>query len=108
MTRLVMVDYPKIASRKTVLISVDSLQQSVMKLNKPTLFIEHMENRQSSLFVQMGNVYIRYPQTRQKLFLMSDPSVPERIAYFKRLSEWHYPIGLIFAADTSNFHVHTP
>lgn len=108
LTRLVMVEYPKIEIRRSVLASVNQLQQTIMAQSKPTLFLEHMDNKQSSLFGQMGNVYVRYPQTREKLFLMSDPSVPERTAYFKRLSEWHYPVGLVFEYDTSHFKTLVP
>jgi hypothetical protein len=67
---------------------------------KPSLFIDQLENKQSSQFVKMANVYIRFPDLREKIFLQVDSTSSERTAYFQRLSDWHYPIGLASDNDS--------
>ncbi|MES2560097.1 MAG: hypothetical protein V4590_10175 [Bacteroidota bacterium] len=104
LTRLAVVEYPKIGERKETLGVIAQRHVEILSQPKPVLFAEQMQNHQSSLFVLMGNLYIRYPETRGKLFLMSDPTVVERAAYFKRLSDWHYPMGLVFTADSSLYY----
>lgn len=101
--RLVAVEYPKLEARRMDLLKVSELQLLVMNNPKPSLFIDQLENRQSSQFVAMANVYIRFPNLRDKIFLQVDSTSSERTAYFKRLSDWHYPIGLTFEADSAMF-----
>ncbi len=105
MYRLIAVEYPKIVQRTEALSVIEQRKVEIMMQPRPALFAEQMENQQSYMFVLMGNIYIRYPETRIKLFLKSDPAVPERMIYFQRLSEWHYPLGIVFEEDTSAFHI---
>lgn len=104
MARLVAVEYPKIEQRREALKVIEQTQSEIRSQPKPALFAEQVKNNQSSMFVLMGNIYIRYPETRTKLYLMTDSSLMDRTLYFQRLSSWHYPLGLVFAADSSAFY----
>lgn len=102
--RLVAVEYPKIEVRKAVLVGLEQTRSEIMNQPQPALFVEQIKNNQSLMFVLMGNVYIRYPETRKKLYLMTDSALMARTIYFQRLSDWHYPLGLVFTADSSLYY----
>jgi hypothetical protein len=103
--RLYGVEYPKIEERKQVLQQIALIQRVISNQPKPSLFVEEVSNKQSQVFGLLGNVYVRYPETRTKLFFVSDSTVTERRAYFERLSDWHYPLGMVSKVDSAVFHM---
>lgn len=108
MFRMVGIEHSKIEERRNKMKEVEHLQSTILERTKPTLFIEQLKNRQSSVFGMMGNLYVRYPATREKLFLKIDTTEQARKAYFERLSGWRYPLGTVTEIDSEVFYLITP
>lgn len=60
-------------------------EQLPIPVTEKTIFLEEFENYRT--LAKMGEQYIRYPQTRQYLFLGLDSSSTERNAYFRLIQQ---------------------
>lgn len=104
--RLAMVEWPKIPERYAERQQLKQAAQQLINQPKPILFVEDLTNPKP-VFSWLGNMYALYPESRTKLFFKPDPANPERIAYFQRIGDWHYAIGLEFAQpDSTRYQVY--